>query len=116
MKQTLLIADGDAELCDVSGRSLTKRGYELERDVLQATAPILSQNLEDLRLAERIERALCATGYESLRAIGVSVRARVVILRGRVPNYYMKQIAQETALVVPGTHQIDNGLEVVRPS
>lgn len=29
MKPTLLIADGDAELCDVYGRFLTERGYEV---------------------------------------------------------------------------------------
>jgi len=29
MNQTLLIADGDAELCDVYGRFLTERGYEV---------------------------------------------------------------------------------------
>jgi DNA-binding response OmpR family regulator len=30
MKQTLLIADGDAELCDVYGQFLTEHGYEVE--------------------------------------------------------------------------------------
>jgi DNA-binding response OmpR family regulator len=30
MKQTLLIADGDAELCDLYQRFLTDRGYEVE--------------------------------------------------------------------------------------
>jgi two-component system phosphate regulon response regulator OmpR len=30
MKQTLLIADGDAELCDLYRRFLTERGYEVE--------------------------------------------------------------------------------------
>jgi len=30
MKQRLLIADSDAELCDLYGRFLTERGYEVE--------------------------------------------------------------------------------------
>ena len=45
-----------------------------------------------------------------------SPSARVVMLLGRVPSYYLKQIAQMTALTVPGTHQIDNRLDVVSPN
>ena len=82
----------------------------------EAMAPLLTQGLEDLRLAERVERALRATGYGALRCIEVSVCARLVILGGRVPSYYLKQVAQATALAVPGTHQLRNDLDVVRPN
>jgi len=85
-----------------------------EKNTAEATVPLLTQGLEDLHLAERVERALCATGYGALRGIEVSVRARLVTLVGRVPSFYLKQIAQERALAVPGTHQIHNGLEVVQ--
>jgi osmotically-inducible protein OsmY len=85
-------------------------------DVLQATAPLRTQSPEDLGLAERVERALRATGYGSLRAVEVSVHARVVILGGRVPSYYLKQVAQTTALAVPGAHRVRNNLEVTRPT
>jgi len=84
-----------------------------EMDALQTTTPRQAQSLEDLRLAERLERALHETGYAALRAIEVSVNARIVILVGRVPSYYLKQIAQATALAVPGAHQIRNDLDVV---
>lgn len=87
-----------------------------EKDALQTTTLLLTQNREDLRLAERVEGALRATGYGCLRAVLVSVSARVVLLRGRVPSYYLKQIAQVTALAVPGAHQIHNGLDVVQPT
>ena len=80
------------------------------------TASFMKQSREDRRLAERVERALRATGYGSLRAVVVSVSARVVILLGRVPSYYLKQIAQATALTVPGAHQIHNGLDVIPPN
>jgi hypothetical protein len=52
-----------------------------ERDAAQATARILTESLEDLRLAERASRA---TGYMPLRGLEVTVRARLVILAGRV--------------------------------
>ena len=82
-------------------------------DAVQATTHLLAQSLEDLRLGECVERALRATGYMPLRGIEVTVQAQLVILGGRVPSYYLKQLAQATALAIPGTHQIHNGLDVV---
>jgi osmotically-inducible protein OsmY len=84
-----------------------------EMDAIQATASLLTRSLEGRRLAERIERALHATGYSALRDIEVSVNARIVHLVGRVPSYYLKQLAQATALAVPGTHAIHNDVDVV---
>jgi osmotically-inducible protein OsmY len=71
---------------------------------------------EDLCLAVHVERALCATGYGSLRGIAVTVHARLVILGGRVPSYYLKQLAQTTSLAVPGVRQVRNDLDVSRLS
>ena len=88
----------------------------LENYALQAAAPLLTQSLEDHRLAERVERALRATGHGALRTVRVAVNARVVILGGRVFSYYLKQLAQATALAIPGAHQFRNDLEVVRPN
>jgi len=82
---------------------------------LQETILPWQLNQEDLGLTERVERALRATGYGALRAIHVFVQARIVRLIGEVPNFYLKQVAQTTVLAVPGTHGIQNGLEVVRP-
>jgi osmotically-inducible protein OsmY len=85
-------------------------------DAAQATARLLTQGVEDLHLAERVERALRASGYMPLRGIEVTVQARLVILAGRVPSYHLKQVAQTTALSVPGAQQVRNDLEVGRPS
>jgi osmotically-inducible protein OsmY len=52
-------------------------------------------------------------GYGVLREIKVFVNARIVRLVGRVPSYHMKQIAQVTALAVPGTYQIHNDVDVL---
>jgi osmotically-inducible protein OsmY len=77
------------------------------------TVPLLAESLDDLRLAERVERALHASAYAALRGVRITVHARAVILAGRVPSYYLKQVAQTLALAVPGILQIQNGLEVV---
>ena len=92
---------------------LTSKHSDEEKDALQATASLLTQSMEDLRLADRVGHALRPTGYGALRAIQVSLDARIVHIMGRVPSYNLKQIAQETALAIPGTHQIHNGLDVM---
>jgi osmotically-inducible protein OsmY len=85
-------------------------------DSLPGTVQLLAQDREDLRLAERVARALVGTGYGPLRGLEVTVHAQLVILGGRVPSYYMKQVAQTTALAVLGIHQVRNDLEVGQPS
>jgi hypothetical protein len=75
----------------------------------------MAQSLEDLHLAERVALALRATGYGPLRGIEVTVQARLVILAGRVPSYYLQRVAQATALAVPRALQVRNDLEVSRP-
>jgi osmotically-inducible protein OsmY len=86
-----------------------------QTDSVQA-ALLLMQSLEDLRLAERVDRALRATGYGPLRDIEVTVHERLVILAGHVPSYHLTQLAQATAQAVPGVHQVCNELEVGRLS
>ena len=95
--------------------SSQKRTGEDGDDLLK-TVRLLTQSREDLSLAEHVERALRATGHQPLREIKVTVHARIVILKGRVPNYYLKQVAQATAMTGPGVHQVCNNLEVGPPS
>jgi osmotically-inducible protein OsmY len=85
-----------------------------ERNQGQAAALLLAQSLLDLGLAERVERALRATGYPPLRAVEVSVCGQLVILQGRVPSYYMKQLAQAVAMGVAGVRELRNDVQVVR--
>jgi osmotically-inducible protein OsmY len=84
-------------------------------EAVQGTASPLGESQEDFRLAERVARALRATGYGPLRDVEVAAHVRIVTLRGRVPSYYLKQVAQTTALPVPGVQQVRNDLEVGRP-
>jgi osmotically-inducible protein OsmY len=85
---------------------------QVEISTLQKPATLQTQSLEDARLTERITLALRATGYGALFSIKVSVDVQVVRLVGRVPSYYMKQVALATALAVPGTHRVLNELDV----
>jgi osmotically-inducible protein OsmY len=58
---------------------------------------------------------LRATGYGPRRDLEVTVHERLVIAGGRVPSYYLKQVAQAIALAVQGVEQARNDLEVGRP-
>ncbi len=86
-----------------------------EKDSIRATALRPTQSVEDHCLAERVVNALRASRYGALRIVRVSVSAGVVILRGRVSSYYLKQVVQATAMAVPGAQEICNGLDVVQP-
>jgi osmotically-inducible protein OsmY len=84
-----------------------------EKDACLETVRQPAPSREDLGLAERVERDLRATGYGSLRAVEATVSGRLVILTGRVPSYYMKQLAQTIAIKVAGVHELLNQVQVV---
>jgi osmotically-inducible protein OsmY len=67
---------------------------------------------EDLRLANEIRRALLESGYSALRCLSVVVHERAIVLRGAVPSYFMKQMAQEIVKAVCGAQSLTNRLTV----
>jgi osmotically-inducible protein OsmY len=67
----------------------------------------------DRKLMEAVARALRTAGHSALRGLDIEISGGVVILWGRVPNYYQKQLAQEVVQRVDGVQGIANGLEVV---
>jgi hypothetical protein len=69
----------------------------------------------DLFLAENVARALRATGHAPLRQVDVPARHGAITLLGRVPSYYLKQLAQERAGGVAGVVAVRNNLDVVPP-
>jgi len=66
-------------------------------------------------LAARVDSALQSKGYSPLRLLHVVAHEGHVTLRGRVPSYYMKLVAQETAMTIPGVCGLANELDVVSP-
>jgi osmotically-inducible protein OsmY len=78
----------------------------------QDAAQVVGQILSDLRLAERVERALRGTGYPALRAIEVTAYNQEVVLHGQVASYHMKQLAQTVAKEVEGVRGLRNDMKV----
>ncbi len=67
------------------------------------------------RIAEQAESRLQGHRYRVLRAVSCATRDGVLTLHGRLPTYYLKQIAQEAVAGIPGVRRIDNRIEVAAP-
>ncbi len=68
----------------------------------------------DDALRGAVLRRLSASGYVSLRALRCEVAGAVVILRGALPSYYLKQMAQTLVLRLTGVRGVTNLVEVRR--
>lgn len=63
-------------------------------------------------LAAEVEMRLQASPHLCLRSVTCDQRERILVLRGRVPSYYHKQLAQELVRQIAGTFAIVNVVEV----
>lgn len=72
----------------------------------KAAAPLGTQ------LTERVIRALWNSGYAPFRDISVVSNDGKLVLRGSVPSYHLKQLAQTVARKISGTNEIRNELTV----
>jgi osmotically-inducible protein OsmY len=61
-------------------------------------------------LASGIAEVLKSSGYAVLRSVVVEYHEGVVVLRGRVPTFYLKQVAQAVASKVRGVDVLVNRL------
>lgn len=66
----------------------------------------------DSCLAEIVCRCLHQSSYTYLRRVECSCKAGVVVLHGRLPTYYLKQVAQELIRRFDCVVQVVNSIEV----
>jgi hypothetical protein len=66
-------------------------------------------------VGELAERRLHSNSYLTLKNVSCDYREGVLTLRGRVPTYYLKQIAQSVVVDLAGVERIDNRIEVLGP-
>lgn len=64
-------------------------------------------------MASQIDQALRSTGYLGLRDLRIRVAEGLVVLRGRVRTYHLKQVAQAVALGIRGVKEVQNDIDVV---
>ena len=66
-------------------------------------------------LGERARRRLTQSAYHAVRQVNVEERQGVLTLSGRLPNYYLKQMAQAAVANMEGVRKIINRIDVVEP-
>ena len=64
------------------------------------------------RVSEAANELLRASPYQPLRVIVCLCSHGVLVLKGRLPSFYHKQLAQETVAQVRGVTQVINEIEV----
>ena len=80
------------------------------------TAPKTCPTGRGTGIAEGAESRLRHNGYLALRNISCEHREGVLTLRGSLPTYYLKQVAQEVVSGVQGVRWVDNQIEVLAPA
>lgn len=73
----------------------------------------ISTLVEDAHIVLQINLALRATGHLPLLNLECVASGGVVILRGRLPRYYLKQVAHAAIRAISGVHRIHDELEIV---
>ena len=68
-----------------------------------------------LPVVDWAQARLCATGYPALRNLRCEYEAGTLTLRGRLPTYYLKQIALAAVVCVEGVQRVLDRLEVHSP-
>ena len=67
-------------------------------------------------VVERAEACLRGNAYLALKNVGCEFDQGVLTLRGCLPTYHLKQMAQTAVAHIEGVERIVNAIEVVSPS
>jgi osmotically-inducible protein OsmY len=68
------------------------------------------------RVAEQAERCLRCNSYLALKNVSCEYCEGVLTLRGCLPTYYLKQMAQTAVAQIEGVRQVVNQIQVLAPS
>jgi hypothetical protein len=77
--------------------------------------PIPPLPVTPFTITEMAERKLHSKPYQALKNVSCDWRDGVLVLRGRLPSYYLKQVAQEVVARLDGVEGMDNQIQVVPP-
>jgi osmotically-inducible protein OsmY len=80
-------------------------------DLCTSPRPAPSQAI--VEIAEGAERVLRNNAYLALKNVTCEYREGVLTLRGCLPTYYLKQMAQTAVAHLKGVRQVVNEIEVV---
>jgi hypothetical protein len=98
-RQLLLVARKVPLLC--SGKICPMHVLEIRN------APVHFQGIADAAM-----ECLLKSPYHDVRCLSCEYGHSILFLRGRLPNFYQKQLAQEAVARVKGVTQVVNEIEV----
>jgi hypothetical protein len=101
------------QILEAEDSATWRRPPDASGDLARIDASAGAAKLANLDSFSRIDQALRTTGYSPLLNLHILVAEGIVVLRGAVPSYYMKQIAQEVVSGVRGITQVHNLLDVM---
>jgi osmotically-inducible protein OsmY len=78
--------------------------------------PVSLEVVRGSSLSERVRRGLTLSPYLAVRRVRVEERQGVLTLSGRLPNFYLKQMAQTAVAKVEGVTSIVNRIDVAEPA
>jgi osmotically-inducible protein OsmY len=90
-----------------------------EENMAAFTSPFAqeaTQATNPAQIRELAERSLRSNPYLALKNISCDWLDGVLVLRGCLPTYYLKQIAQEVVASLQGVARLDNQIQVVTPA
>ena len=84
----------------------------IEEVAVSKLAPVAGSEAAAREVAARVAESLKASRYAALQGVAAEHHEGVLFLRGKVPSFYMKQIAQTVAIKVHGVELLVNLLSV----
>lgn len=72
--------------------------------------------MEDRRIREKVTELLGTHPYLVLREISCDCQDGTLVLKGNLPSYFLKQVAQSIAMTAEGVREIYNAIEVLPSS
>jgi osmotically-inducible protein OsmY len=80
------------------------------------TATATPHSTPQLLIKDLAEGCLRRNPYRALKNVSCDYEAGVLTLRGCLPSYYLKQVAQQVVAHLEGVERIHNQIEVVTPA
>ena len=78
--------------------------------------PLMACQTDTPGVAQRAEHELLCNPYLALKNVRCEYREGVLTLRGCLPTYYLKQVAQTAVGHLDGVRQVVNLIQVVPPA
>jgi len=96
-----------------AGRQHCRKRFSIVADFHGKLSVDVLQRISERVVEHQTQSLLRQSGYYPVRLVTCEVAGQVIVLRGHVPSFYMKQIAQTVVRnFTQGNWRIDNQVEV----